>query len=123
MNRRIEVIALALSVSVLASGCSKGVSYAADVQPVLNKNCLECHAAGKEGQLKSGLNMETYAQLMTGTRYGPVVIPGNSISSTLMRLVDHKADKTINMPHDKQKIPENEIALIKAWIDEGAKNN
>lgn len=124
MLRKIESVTLSMLVVALVSGCSKeGVSYSADIQPILSKHCLECHADGKQGQEKSGLSMETYATLMSGTRYGPVIVPGSSVSSTLVRLIDQKADKSINMPHDKSKIPENEIALIKTWIDEGANNN
>ena len=123
MFRHIESISLSLLMILLASGCSKGVSYSADIQPILSKHCLECHKKGEQGHEKSGLSMDSYAELMSGTRYGPVIVPGNSISSTLVRLIDHKADKAINMPHDKSKIPGNEIALVKAWIDEGAKNN
>jgi uncharacterized membrane protein len=123
MVRHIESIVLSLFAVVLATACSKGVSFSADVQPILQKNCMECHANGKEGHEKSGLSMETYATLMAGTKYGPVIVPGNSVSSTLVRLVDHKADKSINMPHNKNKIPDNEVALIKTWIDQGAKNN
>ncbi|HEY9052785.1 MAG TPA: c-type cytochrome domain-containing protein [Gammaproteobacteria bacterium] len=123
MFRHIESISLSLLMILLASGCSKSVSFSADIQPILSKHCLECHKKGEQGHEKSGLSMDTYAELMSGTRYGPVIVPGNSISSTLFRLIDHKANKAINMPHDKSKIPDNEIALIKAWIDEGAKNN
>ena len=123
MFRHIESISLSLLMVLVASGCSKSVSFSADIQPILAKNCLECHKKGEQGHEKSGLSMDTYAELMSGTRYGPVIVPGNSISSTLYRLIDHKANKAINMPHDKSKIPENEIALIKAWIDDGAKNN
>lgn len=124
MFRHIDSLFLSLFVVLLAAGCSnKGVSFSADIQPILSKHCLECHKKGEQGHEKSGLSMDTYAELMSGTRYGPVIVPGNSISSTLIRLVDHKADKAINMPHDKSKIPDNEIALLKAWIDEGAKNN
>lgn len=124
MYRHIVSIALSVVAIAFVAGCSKpGVSFSADVHPVLTKHCLECHAQGKQGEEKSGLNMETYAHLMAGTRFGPVIVPGSSVSSTLVRLIDQKADKTINMPHEKGKIPENEIALIKAWIDEGAKNN
>ena len=123
MFRHIESISLSLLMILLASGCSKSVSFSADIQPILSKHSLECHKKGEQGHEKSGLSMDTYAELMSGTRYGPVIVPGNSISSTLFRLIDHKANKAINMPHDKSKIPDNEIALIKAWIDEGAKNN
>lgn len=123
MFRHIESITLSLLVVMLVSGCSKGVSYSADIKPILSKHCLECHANGKEGHEKSGLSMETYATLMSGTRFGPVIVPGNSVSSTLTRLIDHRADQSINMPHNKGKIPDNEIVLVKTWIDEGANNN
>lgn len=124
MSRHIVSVALSLVAITFVAGCSKeGVSYSADIQPILNSHCLECHAQGKEGEEKSGLNMETYAQLMSGTRFGPVIVPGSSVSSTLVRLINQQADKTINMPHDKGKIPDAEIAIIKAWIDAGAKNN
>ncbi|MBI3186630.1 MAG: hypothetical protein HYZ31_02015 [Gammaproteobacteria bacterium] len=124
MYRPIVSFALSLVALAFVAGCSKQeVSFSADIQPILNKHCLECHAKGKQGEEKSGLNMETYAQLMSGTRFGPVIVPGSSVSSTLVRLVNQQADKTINMPHDKGKIPDAEIVLIKAWIDAGAKNN
>lgn len=123
MFRHIESIFLAFFMIFLAAGCSKSVSFSADVQPILSRHCLECHKKGEKGHEQSGLSMDTYAELMSGTRYGPVIVPGDSISSTLVRLIDHKANKVINMPHDKSKIPDNEIELIKAWIDEGAKNN
>ena len=107
----------------LTSGCSQDVSFARDVQPILKDHCLECHAKGEKGHTKSGLSMGSYAELMTGTKYGPVIVPNDAISSTLVRLIDHKANPEINMPHDKSKMEESHIELIKTWIDQGAKNN
>ena len=120
----IPIAAISLGLAAL-SGCSdkQGVSFAEDVHPILKKECLECHARGEQGHTESGLSMETYAELMAGTRYGPVIEPGSAVSSTLVRLIDHKADKAINMPHDKSKIPADEIETIKQWINEGAHNN
>lgn len=112
-----------LVILALSAGCERKVSFAKDVRPILNDHCLECHATGKEGYTKSGLNMESYAGLMKGTKFGPVIEPGSSISSTLFRLIDHKADPSINMPHNKTKIEEQHIELIKRWIDQGAKDN
>jgi uncharacterized membrane protein len=120
----ITIAAVTLGMASL-SACSEkqGVSFSQDVHPILKTECLECHAKGKEGHQKSGLSMETYAELMAGTTYGPVIEPGSAVSSTLVRLIDHKADKSINMPHQKSKIPPDEIKIIKQWIDEGASNN
>lgn len=123
MSRQIATFIVLPFAMVLASSCSKEVSFAKDIQPVLNDHCAECHMKGKEGHKKSGLSMDTYADLMKGTKFGPVIVAGDSISSTLARLIEHKADKSINMPHDKKPIPADKIKLIVTWINEGAKNN
>jgi uncharacterized membrane protein len=109
----------------VAAGCSgdREVSFQADVAPILKTNCAECHDNDGEGYTKSGFNVMTYEAVMKGTRYGPVVIPGNSVSSTLARLITGKADASINMPHNKHPIPEEQMEVIVHWIDQGAKNN
>jgi len=123
MFRLILSSVLILTITVLSSACTKKVSYLSDVKPILDDHCTECHVKGKKGFNQSGLSMESYADLMKGTKFGPVIEPGSSISSTLMRLVDHKADPSINMPHNQTKIENGHIELIKLWIDQGAKNN
>lgn len=123
MFRHITTLTMLTFIMVLSPGCSKEVSFAKDIHPILEQHCMECHIKGKEGYQKSGLNMESYADLMKGTRFGPVIIKGDSVSSTLSRLIGHKADKAINMPHNKQMIPNNKVELINTWIDQGAKNN
>ena len=123
MFRHIIAAGFFLLILAVSSACGKKVSFATDVKPILDDHCLECHAKGKKGQIKSGLSMESYADLMKGTKFGPVIEPGSSISSTLMRLIDHKADPSINMPHNKTKIEDAHVELIKLWIDQGAKNN
>jgi hypothetical protein len=60
---------------------------------------------------------------MKGTRYGSVIKPGAGFASTLMILVKHKADPSLDMPHNEQPLSELEIKTIKVWIDEGAKDN
>ncbi len=130
---RFNLLAIAFAiVTVVATGCSKEVSYSKDVKPIITDRCLECHDGKGEGSEESGLVLVTYDDLMRGTKFGQVVVPGDSESSTLFRLVAHKADPKIHMPpHTKDtlaskiKTPlsEDQIATIKTWIDEGAKNN
>ena len=112
-----------LTLAVLAAGCSQPVSYSKDIVPIMEKNCLECHRAGGKGYEKSGLSMESHAAFMKGTKFGAVIEPGSSVTSTLVILIEHKADPTIDMPHGKAQLPGKDIELIKTWIDEGAKNN
>jgi len=101
----------------------KEVSFKADVQPILAKNCVECHSAGGAGAEKSGLLMSSYDDLMKGTRFGAIVKPGDSLTSALIMLVEGRADPSIRMPHQKEPLSKNQIALLRSWVEQGAKNN
>jgi hypothetical protein len=131
---RLNVLAIALSIATvaIASGCSKEISYSKDVKPIINTSCLECHDGKGEGTEESGLILATYDDLMQGTKFGQVVVPGDSESSTLYRLIGHKADPKIQMPpHHKETVAskrmsaltDKQVENIKTWIDQGAKNN
>ena len=76
-----------------------------------------------EGAQKSGFQIDSYASIMKGTKLGPVIVPGSAESSTLYRLVAHKANPRINMPHGKAPLTAGEIDTIRLWIDQGAMDN
>jgi hypothetical protein len=118
---------LAASVVILGACGQKEkvspVSFAAQVKPILDQNCVECHKAAGQGYGKSGLRLDSYESLMAGTKFGPVVKPGSAISSSLYLLVAGKADPSIRMPHNREPLPSASVELIKNWIDQGAKNN
>ncbi len=111
--------------TALMLGCSseKAVSYKSDIKPILDKHCAECHIQGGTGAEATNFIVGSYDSLMKGTKYGPVVVAGDSISSSLYRLVSGKVDKSIQMPHSKEPMPATEISAIEQWIDQGAKNN
>lgn len=108
---------------LLAACGEKEVSFKADVQPILAKHCLECHTSGGAGTEKSGLLMSSYEDLMKGTRFGAIVKPGDALTSTLIMLVEGRADPSIRMPHQKEPLPKDQIALLRSWVEQGAKNN
>ncbi len=110
--------------ALLLTACGeKEVSFKADIQPILAKNCLECHATGGAGAEKSGLLMSSYDDLMKGTRFGAIVKPGDGLTSALIMLVEGRVDPSIRMPHHKEPLSKNQIALLRAWVEQGAKNN
>ena len=127
MNRLPVFVAAAAAAGVLVlGGCSKAappVSFAKDVQPILKARCGSCHVPGQPGYEASGLSVESYDSLMKGTKYGPVVIPGDALSSTLNTLVEGRADPSIRMPHGGTPLPEAEQKILHAWVAQGAKNN
>jgi len=105
------------------TACEKQVSFSKDVMPILDAKCVSCHAVGKKGFEASGLSVETYEQLMQGTREGPVIEPGYSYFSTLQIVVEHRASPSVSMPRTSEKLTSEEIQIIGEWIDEGARNN
>lgn len=110
----------------LLFGCSSApppVSYSADVKPLIDKYCVECHVPGGEGAQASGFVADSYDAVMKGTKYGPVVVAGDPLSSSFYRLVAGKVDPSIQMPHGKEALSEQEIATIEGWIEQGANNN
>ncbi len=132
-------VAVAASVVLLSlQGCEKKeeapartVSFSKDVAPILTANCLECHKPGGMGHIASGLMLSTeeapdklsYEGLMKGTKFGPIVIPGNSLGSALNMLVEGRADPSIRMPHGKDPLTPEQLETLKLWVDQGAKNN
>ena len=113
-------------------GCERQISYSADVQPILTESCLSCHNRAGEGSVTSGYSVATYEDVLEGTSLGTVVIPGSSESSNLYRVIAMKTAKEIRMPphHDVSlaegrgvPLSEEQIKIIKDWIDQGAKNN
>ena len=112
---------------MLLVGCggAREVSFKEEVYPILQANCLGCHKAPDgAGYQKSGLRMESYGALMKGTRFGPVVVPGNSLTSALNMVVEGRTNPSIRMPHGEMPpLSKQQIETIKRWVDQGAKDN
>jgi Planctomycete cytochrome C len=127
MNARFKAVSrcsLAALAALAVSACApSGVSYNKEVQPILAKNCSECHAPGQKGFEASGLDTTSYQTLMKGGKFGQLVKPGNALSSSLNMLVEGRAHSSIHMPHGRAKLPDKDIETLKVWVNEGAKNN
>lgn len=133
MNTKLLFSIVLFGLCLQLAACGRGeVSFAADVQPILEVACLECHNESGEGSAMSGFSVVSYESVMKGTALGPVVIAGSSISSNLYRVIAGKTDPEIRMPphHDEAwadgrgtPLADDEIAIIAAWIDQGARNN
>lgn len=114
----------AVGAALLLAACGqKEISFKADVQPVLNQYCVECHTDGGKGTEKSGLVLTSYEGLMKGTKFGAIVKPGDTLTSAMLMLVEGRADPSIKMPHGKAPLPKEKVDLLKKWVEQGAKNN
>lgn len=122
----VRKLLFAATLPALLAACSNepAVSFSQDVNPILEKNCLSCHQSGGSGYEVSGLSMVSYDDLMNGTSAGPMVIGGDVEGSNLLVLMEGRADPSISMPHGAMDpVPASNIATIKLWVAQGAKNN
>ena len=101
---------------------STDVSFTKDVAPVLDKFCTTCHSS--EEDHPSELFMDTYETLMKGGKHGKAIVVGNSKESLLSQKMsdDPPFGKVMPPPRKPRPTPE-QVALILAWIDQGAKKN
>lgn len=119
----------ALAVAVFAAAwaataaAGEHPSFKAQVFPIIREHCLECHRPGEIGYEVSGLDLRTYEGLMKGTRYGPIVVPGDAFTSNLNVLVEGRANPGIRMPYHGRKLSRWERVLIRRWVNRGARNN
>ena len=102
----------------------KGVTYEKDIKPIFEKTCFKCH--GEEKQ-KGKLRLDSLAATLKGGENGPNVIPGKSADSQLVHAVARiMPEDDENMPPEKkdgtiEAMSKENIGLIRAWIDQGAK--
>ena len=130
-----------LSAAALLGGChSERVSFKQDVRPVLEHNCAVCHSPGGIGYEMTGFSVQSYATLMKGSHFGPLVIPGSSQQSDLIWLLRHRASPLMSMPKRCERLatadgkcaaaseharmlPASQVNMIARWINQGARDN
>jgi Tol biopolymer transport system component len=96
-------------------------TYWQDVRPLLRKNCTACHNTKKIKDLdvSGGLALDSYQAVLQGSKQ-KVVHPGNSGESRLIQLL-LTPDTEKRMPLAATPLPEESVALLRRWIDSGAK--
>ncbi len=122
MGNRI-LIALGLLIGMVsASGWYGGwfgqrIDYNADVKPILNKNCMGCHGGVKKAGNVSFLFEE---EMLKPGKSGkvPVVRGDADASEMIRRILSHDPDE--RMPRKGPPLSDEEVAILKNWINQGA---
>ena len=92
------------------------IDYQHHIHPILAERCLECHSREKR---KGGLSLATYDEALEGGRTGAAIRPGNSAGSLLVQRVTGEIKP--QMPMDKRPLSDADVALVRLWIDQGAR--
>lgn len=104
-------------IKVIALARKDPVVYEKDIEPIFVTKCMFCHS----GSVKEGkFDMGTHESLMKGGKRGKSIVPGKSGESFLAKVAG-KTDKPFMPPKSEEPLTPQELALIKLWIDQGAK--
>jgi uncharacterized membrane protein len=93
------------------------VVYDTHIAPILERRCVSCH---KEGKAKGKLRMDTFELMLKGGSEGPSLVPGDSAESLIIQRIELPEEDDEHMPPKKPDITEDELAVLKWWIDAGA---
>jgi mono/diheme cytochrome c family protein len=92
------------------------VDYSRDVKPILSNYCYACHGpddSKRKGKLRLDVREEAVKK---------AIRPGNSSSSPLVeRIASHDTDVMPPASAKKGKLGDQQINVIRRWIDQGAK--
>ena len=105
-----------------AASTKTGVTYATDIKPIFDAACVKCHDSTKKP--KAGLALDSLEGVLKGAKHDKVLTAGDSANSKLVLVVAHIGDDPMAFMHKgkaAKKLSDEQIGLIRAWIDQGAK--
>lgn len=98
--------------SILLADDTDTVDFAHDIVPILREHCFECH--GRD-EAEGGFSINNRRLFLEGE----AAIPGDAVESLFLQLIEDP-DPEYRMPSkDKPPVPEEEIELLKRWVNEG----
>ena len=102
---------------------SADLDFFRDIYPIVKANCISCH---NKTTTKAALNMETPELIKKGGDSGPALVAGKGEESLIVRAASHLDDYIMPPKNNKGgavDLTPSEIALVKNWINQGAKHS
>ena len=129
MKRLTIALSLCAALALTATAAAKkeippaskktGLTFDKDIKPIFEKSCFECHGDKKH---KAKLRLDSLAATLKGGENGKAVVVGKSADSSLVKSVARLVEDDAMPPEGKGKpLTAEQIGLIRAWIDQGAK--
>src|SRR4051812_45355562 len=115
------LVALGL-VSAPRLPAAEPVDFAAKIAPLFQEHCVDCHSKDDpDGEF----NLETFEGLIKGGKTGKAFAAGQSQDSLIVKFLEGRSGKEgknkFMPPGKKEHLKPEEIAMIRQWIDAGAK--
>ncbi|MBI3416557.1 MAG: PSD1 domain-containing protein [Verrucomicrobia bacterium] len=113
----VAAISVANVSTPLCSAAPAAIDFRRDIESIFVKRCYECHGPDQQ---KSKLRLDTKANAFRGGKSGkPSIVPGKSSESEIIRRVT-STDSDEMMPSKGARLTDEQIANLRAWIDQGA---
>jgi len=100
---------------------TKPVDFNRDIRPILSDTCFACHGPDEQTQ-QAGLRLDTKEGAFADRGGYQVIIAGKAAESRLFQRVSAK-EENLRMPPPTadRKLTQQQIDLLRRWIDEGAR--
>jgi hypothetical protein len=131
-----ESAAHAVRKALPPASTKKGVTFDKDIKSLFEASCVKCHSGQRA---KGDLHLDTREGVLKGSEEGPVVKEGDSANSVIVKAIARINPKTMMPPPPRKPRPgaeaaaakpqpappkpltDEEVGLVRAWIDQGAK--
>ena len=112
----LAAIPIVAATQALPPPVDRKIQFQTDVEPILAERCYECH--GEEVNM-NGYSLLRKKEAVRGGSSGLAAIePGNSAASRLIHLVAG-VEELLFMPPSGGRLSDEEIGVLRAWIDQG----
>ena len=117
------LVALALGTSDSRSqDDSTKIDFGRQIRPILSENCFPCHGPDekhRKGDLRLDTEEAAFAELESGD--GHAIVRGKPEESAVYRaLISDRRRERMPPPKSKKTLTNEEIGLIRSWIEQGA---
>ena len=113
----LTVIVIATSAFIISTNHSV-IDFNTQVKPILNKNCITCHGGVRR---QADLSFLFRSEALKKTKSGKyAIVPGDANRSEMIRRIQ-LTDPEERMPFKHPALNNNEIEILKKWINQGAK--
>ncbi|WP_435016245.1 PSD1 and planctomycete cytochrome C domain-containing protein [Tundrisphaera sp. TA3] len=110
------MLVVSLMLLGLPADAGRAVDYASEIRPVLAAACLKCHGPDKQ---EGDLRLDLKVRALEGGLSGEAIVPGKVAESPILAHLEGRDGKKA-MPPKGPRLPDEQIGLIRLWIEQGA---
>lgn len=100
----------------------KGLTFDTDILPIVKASCSNCHGTTKP---RSGFSVMTATSILKDAKGRAMIVPGQSTKSNVVLyvagLIPRREMPPLEDRDDNPPLTAEQIGILRAWIDQGAK--